>query len=218
MSYGNTKTNPYLVARPWAGYPTRNVAGDAAVSEVSRRDKGFAGEKAVDGSIGYVSPNKYHGQNNEISEWQAAASASNPWLQLTWDTPQRVRHVLLQDRSYVYHNDGQVKAYSLAFSSGSAVTGTNLPDFGDAFNEHKLHDRSTTSLRVTLTNYSGNFGGLGEVAVIARDPHFKGLLTGNASVSGQNAAWAARLFDGHHVDHAVRRFSQRRLQPAMYNG
>ena len=114
VSYGNTKTNPYLVARPWAGYPTRNVAGDAAVSEVSRRDKGFAGENAVDGSIGFSEVDLNQAQIKEISEWQAAQNASNPWLQLTWDTPQRVRHVLLQDRSWVYHNDGQVKAYSLA--------------------------------------------------------------------------------------------------------
>ena len=58
VSYGS-ESNPFYVARPWAGFPTRNVAGDALVSTSSKRDAGYQGDNAVDGFIGIFNPSNY---------------------------------------------------------------------------------------------------------------------------------------------------------------
>ena len=200
VSYGavggapTEKTNPFYVARPWAGFATRNVAGDALVTTSSKRDPGFQGANAVDGQIGYYKPydsdyDQYG--DGEVSEWHTAASDSARWIQLTWDSPQRIRAVLLADRS---HPGNNVNGHTLRFSDGSTVTGTWLPDRGQ-YREHLIRDKETTTLKVTIDSHDGSNPGLGEIVVIADDPAFKGHLTGNASiVSGP--AGGSGLFDG----------------------
>ena len=200
VSYGavggapTEKTNPFYVARPWAGFATRNVAGDALVTTSSERDPGFQGDNAVDGQIGYYKPydsdyDQYG--DGEVSEWHTAASDSARWIKLTWDRPQRIRAVLLADRS---HPGNNVNGHTLQFSDGSTVTGTWLPDRGQ-YREHLIRDKETTTLKVTIDSHDGSNPGLGEIVVIAEDPAFKGHLTGNASiVSGP--AGGSGLFDG----------------------
>ena len=200
VSYGavggapTEKTNPFYVARPWAGFATRNVAGDALVTTSSERDPGFQGDNAVDGQIGYYKPydsdyDQYG--DGEVSEWHTAASDSARWIKLTWDRPQRIRAVLLADRS---HPGNNVNGHTLRFSDGSTVTGTWLPDRGQ-YREHLIRDKETTTLKVTIDSHDGSNPGLGEIVVIAEDPDFRGHLTGNASiVSGP--AGGSGLFDG----------------------
>ena len=117
--YGTT-SNPFQLARPWAGFPNRNVAGDALVTASSEPagDAGFQPDNAVDGLIGYFDPPLYAGKG-EVSEWHADASDAAPWIQLDWDSSQTVRAVLLYDRSDPGAN---VTNYRLDFSSGAPLT------------------------------------------------------------------------------------------------
>ena len=191
VNYGE-KTDPFYVARPWAGFATRNVAGDALVTTSSKRDPGFQGDNAVDGFIGYYKPRYYHG-NAEVSEWHTATSDSARWIQLTWDRPQRIRAVLLADRS---HPGNNVNGHTLEFDDGSTVTGSSLSDRGN-YREHRFPSKETTSLKLTIDSHDGSNPGLGEIVVIAEDPDFRGHLTGNASiVSGYDGSAGGKLFDG----------------------
>ena len=138
VSYGS-ESNPFYVARPWAGFPTRNVAGDALVSTSSRRDAGYQGDNAVDGFIGIFNPATYSSRcavyDNDgkctrlaafisTSEWHTASADSERWIKLTWDRPQKIRTVFLSDRS---HPDNNVTGYTIEFEDGTSLSGTNLP-------------------------------------------------------------------------------------------
>ena len=178
LSYDRLK-NPVYVARPVAGFPSRNVAGDAWVTASSKRAPDFQGDNVVDGFIGYVIKGGGGGcdycsyQTSEVSEWHTASDDTERWIELTWDSPQRITGVLLSDRSYPTHN---VTGYRLEFGSGSPVTGTQLPVRGN-FKEHQFLPRESSSLKVVITAHAGSNPGLGEIVVIAQDPDFKGHLT-----------------------------------------
>ena len=200
------KTNPFYVARPWAGFSTRNVAGDALVTTSSKRDPSFQGDNAVDGHIGYYNEGLFAEAGIEtptqVSEWHTAAGDSERWIELTWDRPQRIRAVLLSDRSDPSAN---VTAYRLEFSSGMPVTGSSLSHRG-AYKEHYLPlPRDSTSLKVVITGFEGNNPGIGEIVVIADDADFKGHLAKNAMIldrpqnhdpSHAPTGHDQRLFDG----------------------
>ena len=199
VDYGHTGgtpelTNPFYVARPWAGFPTRNVAGDALVTASSERAPDFQADNVVDGQIGYlVSSTTYAYEHSEVSEWHTSADDTARWIELTWDSPQKIRAVLLSGRSHPANN---VTGYRLEFSSGSPVSGGSLPNRG-RYHEHQFTERNSTSLKVVITGHQGTSPGLGEIVVIADDPTFKGDLTVNASiVSGYSGSDGANLFDG----------------------
>ena len=199
VDYGHTDgtpelTNPFYVARPWAGFPTRNVAGDALVTASSERAPDFQADNAVDGQIGYhVSSQGTHYRQSEVSEWQTAADDTERWIELTWDSPQRIRAVLLSDRSHPANN---VTGYRLEFSAGSPITGSSLPSRG-RYHEHSLLPRESTTLKIVITSHSGSTPGLGEIVVIADDPSFKGHLAKGASIqTGYSGTDGANLFDG----------------------
>ena len=199
VSYGS-ESNPFYVARPWAGFPTRNVAGDALVSTSSKRDAGYQGDNAVDGFIGMFNPGKYNfcvggyyrdldddGErkcrrrvSGSISEWHTASADSERWIKLTWDRPQKIRTVFLSDRS---HPDNNVTGYTIEFEDGTMLSGTNLPVRG-AYRERSVSTGSVESswVKVSITTHDGSNPGLGEVVVIAEDPNFKGHLAKNATI------------------------------------
>ncbi len=188
------KTNPFYVSRPWAGFSTRNVAGDALVSASSERDPSLQGDNVVDGYIGIHVNAKYSNyKTSEVSEWHTNSDDSERWIELTWDSPQRIRAVLLSDRCLPANN---VTGYRLEFSSGSPVTGAWLPKRGK-YQEHHFVPRESTSLKVTIDSFEGSNPGLAEIVVIADDPQFKGDLTGRANVeSGYTGSDDNKLFDG----------------------
>ena len=112
---------------------------------------------------------------------------------MTWDSPQRIRAVLLADRS---HPDNNVNGHTLEFSDGSTHSKSWLYDRG-RYREHLFPSKETTSLKLTIDSHDGSNPGLGEIVVIAEDPDFRGHLTGNASiVSGYGGADGGKLFDG----------------------
>ena len=114
------------------------------------------------------------------------------WIKLTWDRLQRIRAVLLSDRSDSGNN---VTGYTIEFEDGTRLSGTNLPIRG-AYREHSIGTGSVESawVKVSITSHTGSNPGLGEVVVIAEDPAFKGHLTLNASV-------VERPKTGHHPRH-----------------
>ena len=186
----------FYVARPWAGFATRNVAGDALVTTSSERDPGFQGDNAVDGQIGYYKPydsdyDQYG--DGEVSEWHTAASDSARWIQLTWDSPQRIRAVLLADRS---HPGNNVNGHTLEVQR--RVDGhRDLASRSRPVSRASDPRKETTTLKVTIDSHDGSNPGLGEIVVIAEDPDFRGHLTGNASiVSGYDGSAGGKLFDG----------------------
>ena len=221
VSYGS-ESNPFYVARPWAGFSTRNIAGDALVSTSSKRDAGYQGDNAVDGFIGMFNPSsRYdfcHGSNHyedsarcrsgwvpgSTSEWHTASGDSERWIKLTWDRPQKIRTVFLSDRS---HPDNNVTGYTIEFEDGTMLSGANLPVRG-VYSERRVSTGSVESswVKVSITSHDGSNPGLGEVAVIAEDPNFKGHLAKNASIlarptTNPHPSHAAtgndqRLFDG----------------------
>ena len=193
LSFGNNG-DPFRVARPWAGFPTRNIAADAIVTTSSKKDAGFQGDNAVDGHTG-IDKTVFSGsrRQRDVSEWAVDSEDNERWIQLTWDSPVKVRAVMLSDRGSPDHN---VTGGTLSFSSGDPVTVSALDQRGKYDKVFWLPDRETTFMKFTITGAAGT-AGLAEIVVIGPDSEFKGDLTAQAAVVGRASLTdAARLFDG----------------------
>ena len=234
VNYGE-ETNPFYVARPWAGFPTRNVAGDALVSTSSKQDAGYQGDNAVDGFIGMFNPgsrydfcrgsNHYRPESGggircrsgwvpgSTSEWHTASGDSERWIKLTWDRPQRIRTVFLSDRS---HPDNNVTGYTIEFENGTSMSGTNLPIRGRyAERSVPVGSVESTWVKVTITSHAGSNPGLGEVAVIAEDRDFEGHLAKNARMVARPSKLSSQPFGPWPRSTIVRR-RHRRPPPEPY--
>lgn len=160
-----TRSNPRIVAAPADGHADINVAPSANVRASSIRDKGFPEDNIVDEYTGVDEDEFAHNNVAGVSEWAAATDDESPWVELVWDTPHRVSHIMVFDRADGDINTGSVR---LRASDGSSWEMHDIPPNGDG-KSLEIGERAIETLRIELVETSGNSPGLAEVVVIGRE-------------------------------------------------
>jgi uncharacterized repeat protein (TIGR01451 family) len=144
----------------------------SATVTASSENSSLTAIKVIDGIIG---------QNNS-GEW-ASVSQTNPWIRLTWATPQTVARVRLYDR---VNTTDWAKGGILTFSDGSTVgiPAGSIPNNGTVY-EITFPARTVTWVKFKVVGGSGSNVGLSEFQVFggATTPTLtKGALTLTKSV------------------------------------
>jgi LmbE family N-acetylglucosaminyl deacetylase len=192
----------YSVGGVAGSAPPGNVAS-TAVATASSEDTatGQTASKAVDGvADGYP--------GDVTREWASAGGTTGSWLDLTWNGPVTIDHVVLHDRP---NGDDDITAGTLTFSDGSSVAVGAL-DPGGAATTVNFPARTVTSLRFTVSAVSDatRNTGLSEIEVSAaaggvgaRNVARSAAATASShnAVAGQTADKAVDgVVDGHPVD------------------
>jgi LmbE family N-acetylglucosaminyl deacetylase len=128
-----------------------NVARTAEVSASSQNaGGGQTADKAVDGLVdGWP--------GDRAAEWATDGQGSGSSLVLTWGDPVTLDRVVLYDRP---NRDDQILGATLTFPDGSEVTVPALDNAGGAVTV-TFPARSTTALRLTVTEVSGTTHNVG---------------------------------------------------------
>lgn len=159
------RTNPRIVEAPEDGHVDINIAPSANVRASSIRDKGFPEDNIVDEYTGVDEDEFAHNNVAGVSEWAAATDDESPWIELVWDTPHLMNHIMVFDRA-----DGDINTISvrLRTSDGSSWEIHDIPANGDG-KLLKIQERAIESLRIELVETSGVSPGLAEIVVIGRE-------------------------------------------------
>ena len=130
-------------------------------------------------------------------EWAIAGTASEKWIELTWDSPQKIRRIILFDRALP---DQNVSAGTLTFTDADDTTSTLSVSGIAPDGAPKVVDfapKTVKQVRFTLTAVSGTAPGLAEFVALGPNPHYRdGTLAAGATVTGVTASEAARVTDG----------------------
>ena len=119
------------------------------------------------------------------------------WIELSWDSPQKVRRIILFDREFA---DQNVSAGTLTFThandSTTTQTVTGIPLDGSP-HIVDFAQKTVKKVRFTITAFSGTEPGLAEFVVLGPNVHYQSstLATG-ATVTGVTSGQAARVNDG----------------------
>jgi LmbE family N-acetylglucosaminyl deacetylase len=171
-----TVASPTPTPTPTPGTGT-NVAPSATITASSQNTAdGQTAVKAVDGAIdGY--PGDY------TREWATAGGNAGSHINLAFPSPVTLNRVVLYDRP---NSDDQITAGTLAFSDGTTVTVPSLDNAGQA-TAINFTARSTTSLRLTVTNVSGTTVnvGLAEFQAYTNTTTASTVSVANATTAGQ---------------------------------
>lgn len=159
------RTNPRAVVAPADGHADINVAPSAQVRASSIRDKGYSEDNIVDEYTGVEEDEFAHNNVAGVSEWAVAAGDPSPWIELIWDTPHIVNHIMVFDRADGDINTGSVR---VRMSDGSSWELDDIPSNGDG-KSLRFPERTVRSVRMDLIRTSGESPGLAEVVVIGRD-------------------------------------------------
>jgi putative alpha-1,2-mannosidase len=127
-----------------------NVSQYADVTASTELDADHGAVRAVDGR-----PSRAPG----FAEW--ASTERNPWIKLSWDRPQRIREVVLSDRTGA--GDDAVSG-RLRFSDGSTRVVEDIPT-GGADKVVRFAPRSVRWVRFEVTGGRGDHVGLNELEV-----------------------------------------------------
>lgn len=126
-----------------------NASQFATATASSQLDDKHAAEHAVDGRP-LRAPTDV--------EWRSSGE-QNPWIELAWDEPRVIDHVVLSDLADPEDN---ARAGELSFSDGSSVTVDEIPaDGSDRIVE--FDPRTVDSVRFTVTGGEGENVGLSEI-------------------------------------------------------
>lgn len=142
---------PSVVNLTVTGQSSINIAGQATVvaSSQNAADAQLA-VKAVDGVIsGY--PGDY------TREWATQGEKAGAWIELRWNDPMVIDHVVLYDRP---NSDDQITGATLTFSDGSSVSVGALNNNGTATTVN-FTPRTVTSLRLTVTSVKSSSQNIG---------------------------------------------------------
>lgn len=134
-----------------------NLARTATATASSQNTStGQTAAKAIDGVIdGY--PGDYS------REWATVGGKTGSWLNLAWSSPVTINQVVLYDRP----NAGdQVTGGTLRFSDGSTVAVPALDNAGGPVTV-TFPEKTTSSLRFTVTSVSGVTGNVGLAEITA---------------------------------------------------
>ncbi|MEQ7009710.1 glycoside hydrolase domain-containing protein [Actinopolymorpha sp. B17G11] len=133
-----------------------NAAQFADVTVSSQLDnQSHAGARAVDGR-----PPRSSIRPNENVEW-ASAAEPNPWIEMSWDEPQTLHRIVLNDRLSPSSN---AQAGRLSFSDGSSIAVEDIPADGSS-KTVRFPPRKVDSVRFTVTGGEGDNVGLNEIEV-----------------------------------------------------
>ncbi len=187
---GGQRSHSRYLAPQLRGFPLTNLARDAQVTVSGTLAPYYDGAKAVDGFA-------VAGHDGGAGEWAIAASARDPWIELAWETPRRIREVVLFDRASPEHN---VQAGRLTFTHADGATTTQrvgaLPVTG-APKPISVPSLRVTKVRFTIEAAVGDAPGLAEFAVLGLAPAYQaGNLATGAAISGLVAGQSARVNDG----------------------
>lgn len=162
---GGRRTNPRVVAGPADGHVYINVAPSANIRASSIKDKGYPEDNIVDEYTGVEEDEFAHNNVAGVSEWAIATNDKSPWIELRWDAPHVVNHIMVFDRAHGGINTGSVR---LRMSDGSCWELNDIPANGDG-KSLDVPRRTIDSLRIELVGTSGENPGLAEVVVIGRE-------------------------------------------------
>ena len=191
------RSNSRYLAPQLRGFPLTNLARDARVTVSGVLDASYDGGLAVDTSTGVAQGEHYLERISGSGEWAIAGSAPDKWIELAWDSPQKVRRIILFDREFDYHN---VTASTLTFTheddSTTTQTVTGIPANGSP----KIIDfpqKTLKKVRFTITASQGSQPGLAEFVVLGPSVHYQtNTLATGARVTGVGSGQAARVTDG----------------------
>ena len=193
---GGRRSNSRYLAPQLRGFPLTNLARDAEVTVSGVLDNSYDGALAVDTHTGVGAVVGAPGLSG-AGEWAIAGTASEKWIELTWDSPQKIRRIILFDRALP---DQNVSAGALTFTDADDTTSTLSVSGIAADGAPKVVDfapKTVKQVRFTLTAVSGTAPGLAEFVALGPNPHYRdGTLAAGATVTGVTASEVARVTDG----------------------
>ncbi len=174
------------IAPQMSGHPLTNIARNATVTASSQLDNGFNPAMTVDTftGVGDLTSEDRALFTRLIGsgEWVSSAFDTTPWVKLSWDSPQRIRQIMLFDRENTVDN---IVSGTLNFSDGSTINVDSLDHNGDAKVIDFAEKSNITWVRFTITASSSYASGLAEFVVIGtNEGHDARNLAINAIVSG----------------------------------
>ena len=191
---GGRRSNARYLAPQMRGFPLTNLARDARVSVSGAVDNSYNGALAVDTGFG-VGTTELGVEGG--TEWAIPGTAHEKWIELRWESAQKVRRILLYGRQ----NAGQkVSAGTLTFTHADGSTSTQRVTAIPADGSPQVVDfaqKTVQAVRFTITRSTGDQPGLAEFVVLGPARHYQdSTLATGARVSGVAEAQAARLTDG----------------------
>ena len=195
---GGGRSNSRYIAPQMRGFPLTNLAPDAKVAVSGVLDNSYGGALAVDTSTGASSEtNRYLTDTNGSGEWAIASSATDKWIELSWDSARKIRRIILFDREFANQN---TSAGTLTFTHADSSTTTQAVTGISSDGSPKIVDfaqKTVTKVRFTLTGTSGTAPGLGEFVVLGPSSHYQSTtLAADGTVTGVTAGQAGRVNDG----------------------
>lgn len=170
---GNTASLPGLEAVLAAASDGMNVAPQAGVTASSSFNSQYAAANVADGKLG----------QHAAGEW-ASAGTPNPWVQLTWSTPQRLDKIVLFDRMNTADN---ANSGTLSFSDGTSIPVSGIEQ-GGFLRSITFAPRNVTSVRFQVTGGTGVNVGLSEFQAYSENDLAYGRATTSSSVYGAGFA------------------------------
>ncbi len=134
-----------------------NIAPRAVVTTSSVADVAYSGDCVTDGVIGVIDCNEWRSNSSQTS-W---GEINYPWIQLDFDTPQRINRVTFYDRSTL---ESHTAGGTLYFSDGSFVRVNQIPNDGRG-RTVEFPMREITWMRFVVTDGDGVQMGLSEIEV-----------------------------------------------------
>ena len=147
----------FLLTGVSARATTDNIAPDAKVTVSSALGDAYSGDRATDGIIGVPG----------MGEWACEGDTTDwgyirfPWIQLTWETAQKINRIVLFDRA---SGKDHIAGGKLVFSDGSVVWVNQIPNegYGKAVS---FEPKTVTWVRFVTTDGKGRDLGFSELEV-----------------------------------------------------
>lgn len=140
-----------------------NVAKDAEITASSILNNHTSADLVADGIIGV----------DGLGEWVCEGVRTTwgyielPWIQMSWDTPQKVNRIIVYDRPTEKEDVASIK---LSFSDGSVLNMRRIPGNGNG-HEIKFDTKTIEWVKVQVTDAEGKDVGLSEIEVLAAPQH-----------------------------------------------
>ena len=193
---GGRRSNSRYLAPQLRGFPLVNLARDATVTASGSLDSSRNGSLAVDTHAGVGAVAGEAGLSG-VGEWAIAAAAPEKWIELAWDSPQKIRRIILFDRA---QTDQNVSAGALTFTHADDSTTTQAVTGISADGSPRIVDftqKTVNKVRFTITASNGAQPGLAEFVALGPNPHYQaGTLAEGAAVTGVAGGHAGRVTDG----------------------
>ena len=191
---GGSRNNSRYIAPQMRGFPLTNLAPDAHVTVSGVLNNFYDGALTADTSTG-AGKDEIWGQDS-TGEWAVDQHEAEKWVELTWDSAQKIRQIILFDRERA---DQNVTGGALTFTHGDTMETLVVTalDAGGAPNVINFPQKTVTNVRFTINSFTGDKPGLAEFVVLGPSVHYQSatLATG-AAVTGVANDEVRRVTDG----------------------